>query len=252
MRAFASSVALATVLACGGGMSGTGSGGGSSDTANQAALDTALQTILFARVRDVCQTRSTCGAAATEPTETTATVEQLRATAHDDPSFAARCRAADAVTSMTGEKTEPRWVIEPDDLYAIGTPPPADACAEVAARLCTPIALELDGACLVGVSSGAGGTVATFAREALETAPHGTSVDGAPTDPLQLVLVAGEPWLISGHAVYRISRDASGRLRADKLADLKDVPTWYRVDGAVLVVQTSDRVVYRVTKRGSR
>ena len=182
-----------------------------------------------------------------------AALPQLRAAAHDDATFAVRCRAADAIASIAGERTEPAWVIEPEDLYAIGTPPPTGACADVAQTLCTPMAIELDGACLVGLSSGdAGGTVATFAKEALETAPHGTSVDGAPADPLQLVFVGAEPWLVSGHAVHRIHRDQTGRLRADELASLKAVPTWYRVDGATLVVQTADRVVYRVTKRGAR
>lgn len=281
---------MAAVIACGGGMSGAG-GGGSSDATNQAAVDVALQAMLAAHVRDVCQSRSTCGAAETRlPLSETspdpetvdvliarlgaddamardaaawslgrlgplaaAALPRLRAVASEDAAFSVRCRAADAISAIGGERTEPAWVLEPDDLYAIGTPPPSGACADVARTLCTPMAVELDGACLVGLSAGdAGGTVATFAREALETAPHGAAVDGAPADPLQLVTVAGEPWVVSGHAVHRISRDSAGRLRADKLADLKDVPTWYRVDGATLVVQTTDRVIYRVTKRGAR
>lgn len=329
-------------------MSGAG-GGGANDTANQLALDTALQTMILAHARDVCRTRSTCGAAETQlpfprpaeekrdaswaidhlgdpdPNDALATViatadptaypsvrklasspgrtrvtalatlgavrdegavdvlrtglladdvmardasawslgrlgsvasavlPQLRAAARDDATFAVRCRAADAIASIAGERVDPSWVIDPEDLWAIGTPPPSGACAEVAQTLCTPMAVEIDGACLVGLNSGdAGGAVATFPKEALETAPHGTAVDGAPTDPLQLVTVGGEPWLVSGRAVHRISRDQAGRLRADKLADLKGVPTWYRVDGGTLVVQTADRVVYRVTKRGAR
>ena len=46
-------------------MSGAG-GGGANDTANQLALDTALQTMILAHARDVCRTRSTCGAAETQ------------------------------------------------------------------------------------------------------------------------------------------------------------------------------------------
>jgi hypothetical protein len=184
-------------------------------------------------------------------------VEALRTASQHDASFPVRCRAADAVTAATGARVLPAWVVADDDLFAIGTPTAGEACASVATTLCTAIAVPIDAdACLVGLNAGEhGGTVATFPRTALETAPHGTSVDGAPNDPLQLVEVAGEPWLVSGSsagAVHRIVRSPNGRLRAEPLATFTSVPKWYRVDGATLLVQTADRSVHRITKRGAR
>ncbi len=170
-----------------------------------------------------------------------------------DAAFPVRCRAADALTLVTGARELPAWLVADDDLRAIGTPLPEGDCAPVAATLCTTIVAPEGDGCLVGLR--AAGAVATFPRTALESAPHGTSVDGAPTDPLQLVEVSGEHWLVSGNetgAVHRLVRKPNGRFEAQLVATFSSVPKWYRVDGSTLVVQTADRAVHRVTKRGAR
>ncbi|CAN5527108.1 hypothetical protein BH09MYX1_BH09MYX1_68350 [soil metagenome] len=192
---------------------------------------------------------------------TTFDSERVRSLALDDADFLVRCRIADALTLTSGSRVVPKWTKSEDDLFAIGTPLPTGRCATLAERFCTTMVAELDGDdCLIGLSWGGNGAVATFATEAIESYPHGTSVDGAPIDPLQIVTVAGERWVVSGSeetghpagAVHLLTRSTAGRLRAIALAAFTSIPNWYRVDGTTLVVQTSDGIVHRVTKRGAR
>lgn len=178
--------------------------------------------------------------------------DRLRAAMTNDESFVVRCRLADAMTLTSGTRVTPPWTKADDDLFAIGTPLPTGRCASLAERFCTTMVVEEGEGCLLGLTWGGSGSVAVFAAEDIETYPHGTSIDGAPSDPLQLVTVAGERWIISGGAVHLLTVASAGRLRAVQLAQLASVPTWYRVDGTTLVVQTEDGVVHRVTKRGAR
>ena len=74
-----------------------------------------------------------------------AALPQLRAAAHDDATFAVRCRAADAIASIAGERTEPAWVERREDRYAIRPQPPSGECAERGEPLCPPVAIEAAG-----------------------------------------------------------------------------------------------------------
>ena len=173
----------------------------------------------------------------------------LRTLAESGEDVVDRCRAADAATAIGGERVTPTLLRDPDDLIPIGAAPPDAACAGVGRALCTTDVVPLGDLCAVGLHR-SDDVVAMFPRQDFETAPHGTRIDGAPTDPIQLVAVGDVVVLLSGRAghgaVHRIVPGDSGRMKAEAIAAFESVPKWYRADGSTLVVQTEDQRNHRV------
>ena len=161
--------------------------------------------------------------------------------------------AAEALAHIRGTHVDPAWVIADDELYAIGTPLPDGAAAEVGLRFCTSVVFEDGDIVLFGIDHGEFGGVLGFVPRANPMAKP-LPIDGYPGNPLQFVRVAGEVWLISGlahlslesAAVHRIRRDADGKLRAEKITSLIHVPIRYRVNDTTLTLETRDGRIHHV------
>lgn len=179
-----------------------------------------------------------------------ATLWELAAT---DPVFSVRCAAAESLGQIRGAHVNPAWVIADHELYAIGTPLPDGAAAEVGRRFCTSVVLEDGDLILFGVERGEFGGFSGFVPRANPTA-RPSPIEEGPGDPLQFVRVAGEVWLISGlshlsfasAAVHRIRREPDGTLRAEKITSLLHVPRRYRVEDTTLILETDDGRTHRV------